>query len=73
MKKHAILLGVVGALAFITTAFAADATGEWLVADRTARISIAEPNRPNETAMVTMAAIVNVTFRRMLVEVSRTT
>jgi uncharacterized protein (DUF2147 family) len=42
MKKQAIFLGVMAALAFITTAFAADATGEWLVADRTARISIAD-------------------------------
>src|ERR1700704_4322635 len=42
MKKRAILLGVMAILAFRTTAFAADATGEWLVADRTARIRIAD-------------------------------
>ncbi|HMI96043.1 MAG TPA: DUF2147 domain-containing protein [Micropepsaceae bacterium] len=42
MKKRAILLGVVATSAFTTTAFAADATGEWLVADRTARINIAD-------------------------------
>ena len=42
MKKRAILLGVVAVLAFRTTAFAADVTGEWLVAERTARISIAD-------------------------------
>ena len=39
--KRAILLGVVMASVFRTTAFA-DATGEWLVAERTARISIAD-------------------------------
>ena len=42
MKKRAILLGVVAASAFMPKAFAADATGEWLVAERTARISIAD-------------------------------
>jgi uncharacterized protein (DUF2147 family) len=42
MKKQAILLGMMAASAVMTTAFAADATGEWLVADRTARINIAD-------------------------------
>ena len=42
MKKRAILLSVAAASAFMTKAFAADATGEWLVAERTARISIAD-------------------------------
>src|ERR1700730_5501682 len=39
--KRAILFGMVTAWVLTTTAFA-DATGEWLVADRTARISIAD-------------------------------
>jgi uncharacterized protein (DUF2147 family) len=41
MTKRAVLFGVL-ASAFIAPAFAADATGEWLVAERTARISIAD-------------------------------
>jgi uncharacterized protein (DUF2147 family) len=41
MEKRAILLGVVMASVSATTALA-DATGEWLVAERTARISIAD-------------------------------
>jgi uncharacterized protein (DUF2147 family) len=39
--KRAILFGMTAASALTTTAFA-EATGEWLVADRTARISIAD-------------------------------
>jgi uncharacterized protein (DUF2147 family) len=39
--KRAILLGMVTASAWAATAFA-DATGEWLVAERTARISIVD-------------------------------
>jgi uncharacterized protein (DUF2147 family) len=41
MKIQAVLLGMVTASVLTTTAFA-DATGEWLVAERTARISIAD-------------------------------
>ena len=41
MDKRAILFGMVTASVLTTSAFA-DATGEWLVAERTARISIAD-------------------------------
>jgi uncharacterized protein (DUF2147 family) len=41
MNKRAILLGMVTASVLTTTAFAT-VTGEWLVADRTAQISIAD-------------------------------
>ena len=41
MDKQAILFGMVTASVLTTSAFA-DATGEWLVAERTARISIAD-------------------------------
>jgi uncharacterized protein (DUF2147 family) len=41
MNKRAILFGMVTASVLATTAFA-DATGDWLVADGTARISIAD-------------------------------
>ena len=42
MKARMILLGVLASFAFVSAALAADATGEWLVAERTARISIAD-------------------------------
>src|SRR6266700_8061257 len=42
MRKRPILLGVMTSLVFIATAFAAGPTGEWLVAERTARIRIAD-------------------------------
>ncbi len=41
MDKQAILFGMVTASVLTTSAFA-DATGEWLVAERAARISIAD-------------------------------
>ena len=41
MDKRAILFGMVTASVLTTSAFA-DATGEWLVAERTARVSIAD-------------------------------
>src|SRR3981081_2524354 len=42
MKKQSILLGVMASCAFMSAAFAADPIGEWLVAERTARVSIAD-------------------------------
>ena len=42
MSKRPILLGVMISFVFIATASAAGPTGEWLVAERTARISIAD-------------------------------
>ncbi|SRR5258706_4595779 len=42
MKKRSILLGVLAFSAFVRGAFAADPMGEWLVAERTARIAIAD-------------------------------
>jgi uncharacterized protein (DUF2147 family) len=42
MNKRAILLGVVTAWVLTSTAFAADPIGVWLVAERTARISIVD-------------------------------
>jgi uncharacterized protein (DUF2147 family) len=42
MKKRSILLGVWASFTFVSAAWAAAPTGEWLVAERTARISIAD-------------------------------
>ena len=42
MEKRAILLGMMASCAITSVALAADPIGEWLVAERTARISIAD-------------------------------
>jgi uncharacterized protein (DUF2147 family) len=42
MEKRSILLGMMASCAITSAALAADPIGEWLVAERTARISIAD-------------------------------
>src|SRR2546430_10467084 len=42
MKARMIVLGVAASSAFMSAAFAAAPMGEWLVAERTARINIAD-------------------------------